>query len=59
VKISEWDLGLSSCDTEDLKEILELVKLLKKQRVMGASVDESFCLRLIQPVKDRVHPTYE
>jgi hypothetical protein len=26
VKISKWDLGLSSRDTEDLKEILELVK---------------------------------
>jgi hypothetical protein len=30
VKISEWDLGLSSRDTEDLKEILELVKDLKR-----------------------------
>jgi hypothetical protein len=31
MKISEWDLGLSSCDTEDLKEILELVKDLKRR----------------------------
>jgi hypothetical protein len=30
VKISDWDLGLSSRDTDDLKEILELVKDLKK-----------------------------
>jgi hypothetical protein len=29
VKIFEWDLGLSSRDTEDLKEILELVRDLK------------------------------
>jgi FMN phosphatase YigB (HAD superfamily) len=36
-KISEWDLGLSSRDTEDLKEILELVKDLKKRGVTGAS----------------------
>jgi hypothetical protein len=31
VKVSKWDLGLSSCDTEDLKEILELVKDLKSR----------------------------
>jgi hypothetical protein len=59
VNISEWDLGLSSRDTEDLKEILELVKDLKKRGVTGASVASSFCRRLIQPIKDRVHPAYE
>jgi hypothetical protein len=31
VKISKWDLGLSSRVTEDLKEILELVKDLKSR----------------------------
>jgi hypothetical protein len=31
VKISEWDIGLSSCDTEDLNEILELVRDLKSR----------------------------
>jgi hypothetical protein len=31
VKISEWDLGLSSCDLEDLKGVLELVNDLKKR----------------------------
>jgi hypothetical protein len=30
MKISEWDLGLSSRDTEDLKGVLELVSDLKK-----------------------------
>jgi hypothetical protein len=29
VKVSEWDLGLSSLDADDLKEVLELVKDLK------------------------------
>jgi hypothetical protein len=43
VKISEWDLGLSSRDTEDLKEILELVRDLKKWGVTGASVARSLC----------------
>jgi hypothetical protein len=46
VKISEWDLGLSSHDTEDLKEILEMVKDLKSPGVMGVSVTRSFCRRL-------------
>jgi hypothetical protein len=31
VKISEWDLGLSSCDLEDLKEVLELISDMKKR----------------------------
>jgi hypothetical protein len=35
VKISEWDLGLSSHDTEDPKEILELVRDLKSRGVTG------------------------
>jgi hypothetical protein len=43
VKISKWDLGLLSRDTEDLKEILELIKDLKKRGVTGASVAWSFC----------------
>jgi hypothetical protein len=59
VKISKWDLGLSSRDTEDLKEILALIKDLKNRGVTGASVAKSFCRRLIQPIKDRVHPAYE
>jgi hypothetical protein len=59
VKISEWDLGLSSCDTEDLKGVLEVVGDLKKRGMTGASVARSFCRWLIQPIKDRVHPTYE
>jgi hypothetical protein len=54
-------VGLRSivCDTEDLKEILELVMDMKKRGVTGASVAGSFCRRLIQPIKDRVHPAYE
>jgi hypothetical protein len=59
VKILDWDLGLSSRDTEDLKEILELVKDLKYRGVTGASVAMSFCRRLIQPIKDLAHPAYE
>jgi hypothetical protein len=54
VKISEWDLGPSSCDIEGLKGFLELVGDLEKRGVMGASVARSFCRRLIQPIKDRV-----
>jgi hypothetical protein len=59
VKISEWDLWLSSREADDLKEVLEFVKDLKNQGVTVASVARSFCQWLIQPIKDRVHPTYE
>jgi hypothetical protein len=31
MKIFEWDLGLSSCEHDDLKEVLELVKDLKNR----------------------------
>jgi hypothetical protein len=59
VKISEWDLGMSSCDIEDLKGVLEFVSDLKKRGVTGAAVARSFCRWLIQPINDRVHPAYE
>jgi hypothetical protein len=32
---------------------------LKRKDLIGGSVAMSFCHRLIQPIKDRVHPTYE
>jgi hypothetical protein len=39
--------------------VLALVGELKKQGVTGAAVASLFCRRMIQPIKDRVHPTYE
>jgi hypothetical protein len=59
VKINEWDLGLSSRDLEDLKGVLELVNDMKRLGVTGAAVARSFCRRMIQPIKDRVHSAYE
>jgi hypothetical protein len=59
VKKNEWDLGLPSRDLNGLKPVLELASELKKQRVTGAAVARSFCRRMIQKIKDRVHPAYE
>jgi hypothetical protein len=59
LQISEWDLGLSTRELEDLKGILELVSDMKGQGVTGAAVARSFYRRMIQPIKDRVHPAYE
>jgi hypothetical protein len=59
VKISEWDLGLSTRDREDLKGVLEIVGDTKRRGVTGATVARSSCRRMIQPIKDRVHPVYE
>jgi hypothetical protein len=59
VKISEWDLGLPTRNLEDLKGVLELVSEMKKRGVTGAVVARSFCRRMVQPIKDRVHPTFE
>jgi hypothetical protein len=58
-KISEWDLGLSTCELEDHKGVLDLVSDMKGRGVTGAVVARSFCRRMIQPIKDRVHPAYE
>jgi hypothetical protein len=59
MKILEWDLGLTSHEADDVKEVLALVEDLKKKGVTGGSVARSFCRRLIQPIKDRVHQAYE
>jgi hypothetical protein len=50
---------LSSHDLWDLKGVLELVADMKRLGVMRAAVARSFCRRMIQPIKDRVHPAYE
>jgi hypothetical protein len=59
VKISEWDLGLSTCELEDLQGVLELVSDMESQGVTEAAVARSFYRRMIQPIKDPVHPAYE
>jgi hypothetical protein len=38
---------------------VELVSDMKKRGVTGAAVARSYCRRMIQPIKDRVHPAYE
>jgi hypothetical protein len=58
-KISEWDLGLSTRELKKLKGVLELVSDMKKRGVTGAAVARLFYRRMIQPIKDRVHPVYE
>jgi hypothetical protein len=44
---------------DDVKELLTLVSDLKKKVLAGGFVAMSFCHRLIQPIKDQVHLTYE
>jgi hypothetical protein len=48
-----------SRDLGDLKGVLELVNNMKRLGVTGAAIARSFCQRMIQPIKDRVHPVYE
>jgi hypothetical protein len=59
VKINEWDLQLTSREMDGIKELLTLVGDLKKKGLTGGAVAISFCRHMIQPIKDRVHPTYE
>jgi hypothetical protein len=43
VKIPEWDLGLSSREADDVKEVLALVENFKKSSVTEGSLARSFC----------------
>jgi hypothetical protein len=52
-------LALTSCEIEDVKELLALVADLKNKGLTGGSMAMSLCRRLIQPIKDLVHPAYE
>jgi hypothetical protein len=49
MKISEWDLGVSSRDIEDLKGVLELVSNMKKR---GGGGDRSCSHQVILPAVD-------
>jgi hypothetical protein len=52
MKIYERDLGLSSHEANDIKD-------LKNRGVIGGSVSRSLYRQLIQPIKDLVNPAYE
>jgi hypothetical protein len=58
-KIPKWDLQLTSRELDDIKELLPLVHNLEKKGLTWGSMARSFYHRLIQPIKDRVHPAYE
>jgi hypothetical protein len=59
MKISEWDVGLSSREADDLKKVLGSIRDLKNWGVIEGLVASSFCWWLIQSIKDWVHPVYE
>jgi hypothetical protein len=59
VKILEWDLALTSSETEDLKDLLAILADLKEAGLTGCVVVMSFSRRLIQLIKDRMHLAYE
>jgi hypothetical protein len=52
-------LGVFVSRSRGVKPLLELVNELKRQGVTGAAVARSFCRRMIQPIKDRVHEAYK
>jgi hypothetical protein len=46
-------------DTEELQPLLDDLEQLKAEGLTSAAVAISFCRRLIQPLQDRAHPTFE
>jgi hypothetical protein len=55
----EWTNQLATRDTEELKPLLDDLEQLKAEGLTGAAVAISFCRRLIQPLQDRAHPSFE
>jgi hypothetical protein len=54
-----WTNQLASRDTEKLKPLLDDLVQLKAEGPTGAMVVLSFYHRLILPLQDRVHPSFE
>jgi hypothetical protein len=36
-----------------------MIAVLRNQRLTGPAIMLDFCKKLIQPIKDRIHPVYE
>jgi hypothetical protein len=54
-----WTNQLASWDTEELQPLLDDLEQLKAAGLTRAAVTISFCRRLIQPLQDPAHPTFE
>jgi hypothetical protein len=50
---------LTSRETEELCPLLDDLEKLKTEGLTGGVVAISFSCRLIQPIEDQVHPTFE
>jgi hypothetical protein len=59
VPYPEWTNQLASRDTEELQPLLDDLEQLKVEGLTGGAVAISFSRRLIQPIQDRAHPTFE
>lgn len=44
---------------DQVNELMKLIVDAKEAGLMVSAVMVSFCARLVQPIKDRVHPGYE
>jgi hypothetical protein len=55
----EWTNQLAMRDTEELKPLLDHLEQLKAEGQTGVAVAISFFRRLIHPLQDRAHPTFE
>jgi hypothetical protein len=55
----EWTNQLAMLDTQKLKPLMDNLEQLKAKGLTGAAVAISFCRRLIQPLQDRAHLTFE
>jgi hypothetical protein len=55
----EWTNQLASRDTEELRPLLDDLEKLKAEGLTGGTVAIISSRRLIQPIQDRVHPSFE
>jgi hypothetical protein len=59
VPYPEWTNQLALQDTEELQPLVDDLEQLKAEGLTGTAVAITFCRRLIQPLQDQAHPTFE
>ena len=56
---AEWDNQPGAEEMKQVTALLTLVEEVKAAGINPTTVVARFCRRLVQPIKDRVHPSYE
>jgi hypothetical protein len=59
VPADSWKEGPKAEAREQVEELMGMIAVLRNQRLTGPAIMLDFCKKLIQPIKNRIHPVYE